>query len=449
MIYQHIYHACSQVSNDDNSDKILFDPFLYSHMSPFIDCLDDIEFNEVLISSTDFKAVFITHTHLDHYDLKSLAKLKKSTPVYIYTPKSKYIDYVLRLGFTDVTALKIDDSIKVGKLTVSCLPNTNDQLECAYHITDGVDSVINVADIFFDKESVDTIVQKYGAPDLLVFPFQVLREHSLSLDPPSNLNEEEFYYNEKFKIISYFSPKIVIPGSCQFKFSNELWKNKIYYYNGREQFTLDLKQKLPNIKSQLALSGERFQIHKGSLTKLTQEDSQCLVKTKAVYDYSFDFNQTIPKLSSLNEVGDVSFERSHIEKIISFDLKTFLFLYQVKNPKFKSLFEEEIIWRLTLIYSHDLIVHYDFNLSKKTISQHSDDSIFCDMQTEIIAKALLKTMAGDLSVVDITRHGSMRIHFFSNNPVLVSQERSNLFSLFLAYTYFDQFFEKTLFDLSN
>jgi L-ascorbate metabolism protein UlaG (beta-lactamase superfamily) len=95
--------------------RLLFDPFL---MPPSSD--DPRDYRPLLASELAPDAVFITHSHPDHYDLGSLLRLGADTPIYVPCVERESllaIDMRMRLeqlGFRAVRALAWGQHVQVG-----------------------------------------------------------------------------------------------------------------------------------------------------------------------------------------------------------------------------------------------------------------------------------------------------------------------------------------------
>ena len=103
-------HASIFVETQDC--KILMDPILFD---PHAEGIEDIcPKREVTVENIpEFDVLIISHRHLDHFDIRSLAALPKNVDVLI--PKDKLIkDCLTKLGYTNIYTLKDADEVKIG-----------------------------------------------------------------------------------------------------------------------------------------------------------------------------------------------------------------------------------------------------------------------------------------------------------------------------------------------
>lgn len=108
--------------------RLLFDPFL---MPPSID--DPPGYRPLLAAELAPDAVFITHSHPDHYDLGSLLRFGSDTPIYVPNVERESlltIDMRMRLeqiGFRAVRTLAWGEHVQVGPHRVFAEPLLGEQ----------------------------------------------------------------------------------------------------------------------------------------------------------------------------------------------------------------------------------------------------------------------------------------------------------------------------------
>ena len=94
--------------------QIAFDTIFENPFSRNCHAFPDVRFDLEQIRQLTFDAVFISHFHDDHCSLESLALLDRATPLYIYCLFDELFAMVRELGFSNVTALKINAPVSIG-----------------------------------------------------------------------------------------------------------------------------------------------------------------------------------------------------------------------------------------------------------------------------------------------------------------------------------------------
>lgn len=108
--------------------QLLFDPYLIPP-SP----ADPVGLRPHTACDLRPTAMFVTHSHADHFDLATLLRFPADTPIYVpYVPRESLLatDMALRLrelGFTAVTALPWHSEVTVGPFRVRALPFYGEQ----------------------------------------------------------------------------------------------------------------------------------------------------------------------------------------------------------------------------------------------------------------------------------------------------------------------------------
>src|SRR5581483_4762801 len=157
-------HATVKVTSEKGS--ILIDPFLLPPSLLYPPTYQPLSIDE--LGRPD--AVFITHSHPDHFDLGSLLSLGPDMPVYVPVVGRESllaIDMVYRLeelGFRNVREMKWFDHIRVGDLRVTALPFYGEQPSSdevlhpevrnegnTYLVEDGADRYAFIADAGRDR----------------------------------------------------------------------------------------------------------------------------------------------------------------------------------------------------------------------------------------------------------------------------------------------------------
>ncbi len=106
-------HATALI--DLGGTQVLTDPVLRDRLMHLVRVSDPIE--DTLVEALD--AVVISHMHSDHFDVPSLRKLKRDTPLIVPRGGGRP---GARLGFREVTELPVGESLTIGAAEVTAVP---------------------------------------------------------------------------------------------------------------------------------------------------------------------------------------------------------------------------------------------------------------------------------------------------------------------------------------
>jgi L-ascorbate metabolism protein UlaG (beta-lactamase superfamily) len=99
--------------------RLLTDPVLRSRVGPLARAPGAVD--PAVARGLD--AVLVSHLHLDHLDTRSLRRIDDATPVIVPLGAGSL---VRRLGFTEVTELRVGDTVDVGGIGVRAVPAYHD-----------------------------------------------------------------------------------------------------------------------------------------------------------------------------------------------------------------------------------------------------------------------------------------------------------------------------------
>ncbi len=237
-----IGHASIFIETQDC--RILMDPVLWD---PFCEGLNEsCPKREVIHEQLpEFDFIVISHKHLDHFDIRSLAYLPKNVDVLI--PKDKLIEDCLRqLGYSRIYPLKDFSKVKVGSTTM--LPTRSEIPVPEYGMVFADESGVfwNAVDTLFSPQTIQTVRASYPCIDFLLTPWHISMEakyqYNQSLSFPFSL------YGYLFNLIDLIQPKAIAPGAQGFKYIKESsWQNQVVFPVTRERFCHDANIAFPEI----------------------------------------------------------------------------------------------------------------------------------------------------------------------------------------------------------
>ncbi|ARV58830.1 hypothetical protein BZZ01_09435 [Nostocales cyanobacterium HT-58-2] len=353
-----IGHASIFVETQDC--RILMDPVLWD---PFCEGLNETCPKREVIHEKlpEFDFLVISHKHLDHFDIRSLAYLSKKVDVLI--PKDKLIEDCLRnLGYSRIYPLSDFSKVRVGSTTMMTTRSEIPVPEFGMIFADESGVFWNAVDTFFSPQTIQTVRSTYQSIDFLLTPWHISMEgkyqYNQSISFPFSL------YGYLFNLINRIQPKAIAPGAQGFKYINESsWQNQVVFPVTRERFCHDLKVAFPEIGDNIFTldPGDTFTFNHGKYHQLAEN---CQYVNKIVDDREcLEFspvNVGNGLVDSNPEKYDLASMRQLIDEEISVNLRQFI------NKYWESLFLEHRLWNI--VYQLEVVFpngsqkwHIDFS----------------------------------------------------------------------------------------
>ncbi|MEH2368607.1 MBL fold metallo-hydrolase [Nostoc sp.] len=249
MQIQMIGHASIFVETYDC--KILIDPVFGDS---FCEGLNSVcpkrEVIHELLPEFDF--LIISHRHLDHFDIRTLAYLNKKVNVLI--PPDKLIKNCLKkLGFSKIICLKDFQEVKNGSTTILTTRSENRLPEFGIVVSDESGVFWNVVDTILSYQTISFIRSRYSSISFLLANWQPMLEINYQLN--ESLLFPYSRYNQMLYDISLIQPKVIAPGANGFKYiQGSSWLNRVVFPVTIERFCEDVKIVCPEMKSTFILN---------------------------------------------------------------------------------------------------------------------------------------------------------------------------------------------------
>ncbi|MBR8834876.1 MAG: MBL fold metallo-hydrolase [Stigonema ocellatum SAG 48.90 = DSM 106950] len=353
-----IGHASIFVETQDG--RILMDPVLWD---PFCEGLNEsCPKREVIHEKLpEFDFLVISHKHLDHFDVRSLAYLPKKVDVLI--PRDKLIEDCLRkLGYSRIYPLSDFSKVRVGSTTMMTTRSDIPVPEFGMVFADETGVFWNAVDTFFSPQTIQTVRSAYPCIDFLLTPWHISMEgkyqYNQSISFPFSL------YGYLFNLINLIQPKAIAPGAQGFKYINESsWQNQVVFPVTRERFCHDLKVAFPEIGDNIFTldPGDNFTFNHGEYNHLAESGQYVnkIVDDRECLEFS-PVNVGNGLVDSNPEKYDLASMRQLIHDEISANLSQFIQEHR------ESLFLEHRLWNI--IYQLEVVFpdgsqkwHIDFS----------------------------------------------------------------------------------------
>ena len=369
--------------------SILMDPVLWD---PHQEGLFDINpKREVLHDKIPpVNLIILSHRHLDHFDIRSLASLPKHAPVLI--PKDQLLEnYLHKLGFAKIQQLKDFTEVTIGKTTLFTTRSENNVPEYGIIFKDESGVFWNQVDSVVSPKTVETVLSRFPQLDFVLASWQPMLETNFQTN--GGLPFPYARYGEVLYNLGLASPRALAPGANAFCFTRSAaWMNHVVFPVSKARFLHDVRSMLPNIgKNAFALEpADVLTIEKGECDVILA-GSDFVKRTGYSADLSFAPVTVQAPLEDDNPDG-VSGEEleSTVRDIVESRLPDFIrkndnaFLVHRKN---------EVIYQLEVVLPEkSLQWNIDFRASQPQVSPGSNP--LANLFTLITASSLHGIISG-------------------------------------------------------
>jgi hypothetical protein len=387
-----IGHASIFVETQDC--RIVMDPVLWD---PHQEGLFDVCPKREVIHEQfpEFDLLIISHRHLDHFDIRSLAYLPKTVDVLI--PKDELLETCLRkLGYSQIYLLDDFTKVKIGSTTLLTTRSENRVPEYGIVFADESGVCWNQVDTVVSKDTIHFVKSYYPEIDFLLATWQPMLEinfqFNLSLSFPYSI------YSKLLENVSLIQPKAIAPGANGFKYINgSSWLNQIVFPVTREQFCKDVRDVYPEIGENvfpldpgdiLVLDNSNFQQLKGMCNFVKK-----LVDGTDILDFS--------PVKGGNNIIDENPDNYNIDEMkktindeICFNIPRIF--REAKDLIFKEHFQWKVIYQLEIVFP-DYCSKWFFDFSQENVQAQVGRNPLANLYTYITASSfygILKKIKG-------------------------------------------------------
>lgn len=383
-------HASIVVETQDC--RILMDPVLWD---PFCEGLNEScpqrnVFPEQLAA---LDVLIISHQHLDHFDIRSLAYLPKQVDVFI--PHDPLIqDCLHQLGYRHVYPLSDFTTVKFGSTSLTTTRSEIPVPEFGVVFADPSGIFWNTVDTLFAPSTIQAIRQTYPTIDFLLATWMVSMEGRYQSNQPLAFPFE--LYGSLFNLMSLIEPKAIAPGAQGFKYvGSSAWQNQVVFPVSRERFCHDLKTAFPELESTIFCldPGDVLTLEKG---KSTHQVGQSHYVTMTVDDRECVEFSPVKAGNPLIDTNPDGYELTLMSQVIEEELTVHLpeFIHRHRH----SLFRQHCIWNV--IYEIEVVFpdgakRWWFDFSKDLIQTQLGRQPLANLLTCVTASDLYSLMVRD------------------------------------------------------
>ncbi|NMG07795.1 MBL fold metallo-hydrolase [Brasilonema sp. UFV-L1] len=433
-----IGHASIFVETQDS--KILIDPVLWDSHGEGIE--DVCPKREVIHEQLpEFDLLIISHRHLDHFDIRSLAYLPKTVDVLI--PKDQLLESCLRkLGYSQIYYLRDFSEVQLGSTRLMATRSENRVPEYGIVFADESGVFWNQVDTIVSLDTIRFVKSRYPNIDFLLAAWQPMLE--INYQNNYSLSFPYSQYNELLEKVGLIRPKAIAPGANGVKFINgSSWLNQIVFPVSREQFCKDVRMVFPEIGENIfALDpGDILAFKNGEFCHF-QEMCQFVKKVEDNRD-SLDFSP-VKVESKLVDDNPENYSLDEMKEAINEEVCLNLPKFFMENKA--SLFIEhcrwQVIYQLEVVFPNFYSIFY-FDFSKENIQARPGRNPLANFFTSITASSfynILKRIKGwDYAQGGGNYRSFKKIYVATNHGILNPKELKIEEPLSLRFPYNDIF----------
>ncbi len=416
-----IGHASIFVETQDC--KILMDPVLWD---PHAEGIEDVCPKREVIHEqlSEFDLLIISHRHLDHFDIRTLAYLPKTVDVLI--PKDKLLETCLRkLGYSQIYHLTDFSEVKLGSTSLLATRSENRVPEYGIVFADESGVCWNQVDTVVSLDTIRFVKSRYPQVDFLLANWQPMLEINYQTNQSLSFPYSE--YNKLLEKISLIQPKAIAPGANGFKFINgSSWLNQIAFPVTQEQFCKDVRIVCPEIGENVFPldPGDILAFKNGEFRHL-KEMCQFVNKVEDDRD-SLDFSPVNVGSKLIDDNPDnynLDEMREAINEEVCLNLPKFLM--ENKDSLFIEHCRWKVIYQLEIVFP-DFCSQWLFDFSEGNIQAHSGRNPLANFFTSITASSFygfLKRIKGwDYAHMGGTYRSFKKIYIANNYGIIKPQE---------------------------
>jgi L-ascorbate metabolism protein UlaG (beta-lactamase superfamily) len=247
----------------------------------------------------------ISHAHLDHFDIPSLAHIARtSRGCDVVCPKDHVIVYALeRLGFTRIHPEDPHKHFKLrGYELLTTHSNVTNVTEIGIVFKDGSGTFWNQVDTVISPDTAAATLKQVGSIDLL---FAMYASQNFDFFQSRGTSFPHEMHAMNLRNVLAIRPRLTVPGSAGFRFAGAGmdWCNAFLFPMSRERFVADLGRLAPDLPTRLANPGDVFEIDGGAVTFRAAASPIARTLEDDTHLLRFDPTAPIPPLQDPNPLG--------------------------------------------------------------------------------------------------------------------------------------------------
>lgn len=253
--------------------------------------------------------LILSHSHLDHFDIPTLAQLPRSCQV--LCPKDHVLTYVLQqFGFTKINAAEPMTHLQLGTYDLlTTHSNVTNVVEFGVVFKDRSGVFWNQVDTVLAPKTIQAMRKKFPRIDLM---FAMYASQNFGFFDSKGAGFPHAMHQMNLNTVREVQPRVAVPGSAGFRFCGPFaWANSFLFPVSRERFVRDLARVAPGVRTHLANPGDVFEIGPdgvayqpaaSELVRMVEDDTALL---------RYDPGAPVPPLTDPNPEGRTAKQLEH------------------------------------------------------------------------------------------------------------------------------------------
>jgi UDP-MurNAc hydroxylase len=246
------------------------------------------------------QGIVVSHRHLDHFDLPSLAALDRCVPV--FCPDDPFLLYGLqRLGFRHVHRLAPCEPQQFGALRLLPTPSLHREvLEYGLVWRDETGTIFNQVDTFLAAETIDWLRREVGQLDVHLAMYASQNFHFFE----NKRDNTAAMHAINLHTASCLGARCVVPAAAGFRFVDDLaWLNQHVFPISRAKFLRDFQQIDAAPRTAVINPGDTLEVKHGDVTVHRQAAGFVTMLEDDTHLIAYDASAPIPPLTDRNPAG--------------------------------------------------------------------------------------------------------------------------------------------------
>jgi UDP-MurNAc hydroxylase len=244
--------------------------------------------------------IVLSHAHLDHFDIASLARLPRGLEV--LCPQDPVLPYALgKLGFHNVRTLAIDQFVDFGTWQILTTYSDCDVIELGVVFRDRSGICWNEVDTVVNTETIRAVLSRMDHVDLL---FSGYASQNVGFFESMRAGYPLGFTRMNLANVRAIAPRLVVPGSAGYRFAGPLeWTNPFLFPISRDYFLEDLARVAPEVPAAFANPGDLFEVDHGAVVRRAGASPFARMIEDDTRRLAFDATAPVPPLEDPNLQG--------------------------------------------------------------------------------------------------------------------------------------------------
>nr|WP_231594713.1 MBL fold metallo-hydrolase [Synechococcus sp. CBW1107] len=381
-------------------DPVLFDP----HQEGLFAICPSREVDTSALPALD--AIVISHRHLDHFDVHSLAVLPRD--LLVICPEDPLIISALeQLGFEDLEPVHDWSTVPIGPLTLLMTPSKCPVPEFGILVAGPEGTLWNQVDTIVSMETVKQARAWAGGVDLLMCGWQPMLESAYLWNRSISFPAEE--YARLLSVARKVDPSAIVPASCGFRYlAPAEHLNRVVFPVTHERFVADVSTLMPHLAGKVhpLFPGDSITMGANG-THVVERQEANWVRMKVDDRSRLDFmpNQ-VDRILRAGDPPDDESDESWIRELLQGPFQEFL-QHRAASTLLPML-EWGVVYQLRIhLQGGTMFFHADFGSSKITVERGREPR--ATYTTDIEAGALKRLVDGQTTWGAVILGGEYRV----------------------------------------